>query len=94
LKINAREKEIISTWEKVFEYAKKTDNIRGKYNPALIYGVYQIYAELDTSVTIGKGKTVYDNIELHSALKLLKGLVGSYYNEEIVPVLFEYEFLK
>ncbi|MDR1049968.1 MAG: hypothetical protein LBP95_02595 [Deltaproteobacteria bacterium] len=77
--------------------AKKAKaNKRGSgYNPALTYGVYQIYAELDTSHTDeATGKTVYDNVELHAALIARKGLVSDYYRNEIVPTLFEYEFVK
>lgn len=88
---NEAENEIISQWKIVLQYAKGTEN----YNPALTYGVYQIFAELDTShKEESTGDTVWDNVELHSALQTLKGLVKSYYNEEIVPVLFKYEFLK
>jgi len=91
------ERELLSQWKTVLHYAKQTkkNERTDGYNPALTYGVYQIYAELDTShkdeVT---NKTVYDNVELHSALVALKGLVGKFYNKEIVPVLFEYEFVK
>ncbi|GHU47997.1 hypothetical protein FACS1894120_6320 [Clostridia bacterium] len=97
LNVNDAEKAILDAWEKVLEYAKKTNNVRGKYDSDLTYGVYQINKALDTSVTVGQGKNkrkVYDNIELHSALSALKGLVSVYYNAEIVPTLFEYEFVK
>ena len=94
---NEREKSLFEQWETVLQFAKlakKNDRTAG-YDPTLTYGVYQIYAELDTSykdeVT---DKTVWDNVELHSALTGLKGLVSAYYNEEIVPTLFEYEFVK
>ena len=40
------------------------------------------------------GIKVWDNVELHSALTELKPLVREYYNVEIVPTLFRYEFLK
>jgi hypothetical protein len=88
---NTDEKALLTQWETVFDWAKKTEN----YNPNLTYGVYQIYAELDTShKDEDTGDTVWDNVELHSALAALKGLVSAYYNAEIVPVLFEYEFVK
>ena len=91
LSLNKKEKAILSQWETVFQWAKKAEN----YNPALTYGVYQIHAELDTShVDEDTGDKVWDNIELHSALTGLKTLVKEYYNAEIVPTLFEYEFLK
>jgi hypothetical protein len=91
------ERALIAHWDTLLRWAQHTQlNGRGSgYNPALTYGVYQIYAELDTSYTDATtGKTVYDNIELHTALNGLKELVKAYYNAEIVPTLFEYEFLK
>ena len=85
------EQELLYQWDAVLEYAKQTEN----YNPDLTYGIYQIFAELDTShVEEETGNTVWDNIELHSALTTLKSLVKTYYNSAIVPTLFEYEFLK
>ncbi len=86
-----KEKAVLKQWETVLHWAKKAKN----YNPALTYGVYQIYAELDTShIDETTGDTIWDNVELHTALAGLKTLVKEYYNSEIVPVLFEYEFLK
>ena len=86
-----KEQAIMKQWETVLHWAKRADN----YAPALTYGVYQIFAELDTShVDEATGSTIWDNVELHTALTGLKSLVKDYYNSEIVPVLFEYEFLK
>ena len=91
LTLGDREKAILKQWETVLQWAKKAES----YNPALTYGVYQIFAELDTShVDETTGNTIWDNVELHTALAGLKTLVKDYYNSEIVPVLFEYEFLK
>lgn len=91
LAVNEKEREILKQWETVLHWAKKTEH----YNPALTYGVYQIFAELDTShLDETTGSTVWDHVELHTALGDLKTLVKAYYNTEIVPVLFEYEFLK
>lgn len=91
LRPNEQEQKIMAQWSTLMQYAKKTK----EYNPALTYGVYQIYAELDTSyVDEATGKTVYNNVELHTALAALKTLVKEYYNAEIVPILFEYEYLK
>lgn len=91
LKFNDDEQKLFVQWETVLDLAKRTQG----YNKDLTYGVYQIFAELDTKhkdeIT---GKTVWDNVELHSAMSALKALVVSYYNKEIVPVLFDYEFLK
>ena len=86
-----KEQAIMKQWKTVLHWAKRADN----YDPALTYGVYQIFAELDTShVDEATGSTIWDNVELHTALTGLKSLVKDYYNSEIVPVLFEYEFLK
>jgi len=97
LKMNAAETALMAQWETVLRYAKQTKKSERTdgYNPALTYGVYQIYAELDTSYTDETTeKTVWDNVELHTALTAPKGLIGDYYRAEIVPVLFEYEFVK
>ena len=86
-----KEAAILQQWNSVLKWAKQTE----KYNASLTYGVYQIFAELDTSyVDEATGNTVWDNVELHTALAGLKTLVKEYYNSEIVPALFEYEFLK
>lgn len=91
LKKNAKEKELFDIWETVFKWAQKTDN----YNEKLTYGVYQIFAELNTfSQDEETGENKPDYPELNGALKTLKQKVKEYYNSEIVPVLFEYQFLK
>ena len=91
LVVGEKEKAILQQWETVLHWAKKADN----YNPGLTYGVYQIYAELDTShIDETTGNTVWDHVELHTALAGLKTLVKDYYISDIVPVLFEYEFVK
>ncbi len=91
LDIGTKEKNILEQWDVIMKWAKKTK----WYNPKLTYGVYQVFSELDTShkdeVT---GETVWDYVELHTALTGLKTLIRDYYNTEIVPTLFKYEFLK
>lgn len=87
---NTAERRILNQWNMLINAAKQTD----EYDPELTYGVYQIFAEIDTSYKDDEGKTVWNNIEVHSALQTLKALVKDYYNAEIVPTLFEYEFLK
>lgn len=90
LKMNADEKKLVKQWNTLLKYVKATS----EYDSDLTYGVYQIFAEIDTSYKDTEGKTVWNNIEVHSALSTLKELVKFYYNNEIVPTLFEYEFLK
>ena len=74
----------------MLENAKKTAN----YDSTLTYGVYQIIDELNTSYKDEKNKRVYDYPELNGHLNTLKQLVKQYYNDEVVPFLFQYEFLK
>lgn len=86
-----KENKILAQWDNLLKCAKATT----EYNPDLTYGVYQIYAEIDTSYKDATtGETIYNNVEVHTALQALKTLVKDYYNSEIVPTLFEYEFLK
>ena len=90
-KADEKEHELFEMWETVLRWAKKAKN----YNPNLTYGVYQIFAELNTFTTDEEtGEKKPDYPELNGALKSLKQKVKDYYNSEIVPVLFEYEFLK
>lgn len=84
------EQRILDQWKTLMNAVKQTN----EYDLSLTYGVYQIFDEIDTSDKDDEGKTVWNNIEVHSALQTLKVLVKDYYNTEIVPTLFEYEFLK
>lgn len=90
LNIDNTEKQLLAQWDTLMIEVKKTS----EYNPSLTYGVYQVFAEIDTSYKDDDGNTVWNNLEVHSALQTLKTLVKNYYNNEIVPTLFEYEFLK
>ena len=91
LNANEKEKELFSLWEMILKQAKKTKN----YNKELTYGIYQIFAELNTYYKDEEtGKTVYDYPDLQGNLLTLKTLIKEYYLTEIVPTLFEYEFLK
>ena len=91
LKIGTNEQELLEQWSLIFENAQKTAN----YNPNITYGIYQISKDLDTyHEDETTQKRVYDYPELHGNLTTLKKLIKKYYNEEIVPTLFEYEFLK
>lgn len=84
------EKKLTGQWNELMKFVKKTK----EYNSKLTYGVYQIYNEVDTSYKDDEGNTVWNNIEVHSALRTLKEMIKIYYNQEIVPTLFKYEFLK
>ena len=75
---------------KILEQAKLTEN----YDSNLTYGVYQIKEELNTSHKNEVGETIYDYPVLNGDISTLTPLVKGYYLDEIVPFLFEYEFLK
>ena len=91
LETNNTEKKIISLYDSLIKHIKETK----EYNPKFTYGIYQIFSEIDTSYTDEiTGKTIYNNIQVHSDLQAMKELCKEYYNTEIVPTLFEYEFLK
>ena len=84
------DQKIIDQWETLMNATKQTI----EYNPCSTYGIYQIHAEIDTSHKDDDGEKIWNNIEVHSALQTLKALVKEYYNSEIVPTLFKYQFLK
>ncbi|HHD2965026.1 hypothetical protein P5F67_02060 [Clostridium perfringens] len=91
-KLNMRDKEkrLIELWNKILEESKKTSN----YNPSLTYGLYQIKCELNTFHKNEKGEDIPDYLILDGFINSLKTIVKDYYLKEIVPFLFEYEFLK
>ena len=60
----------------------------------LTYDVYQIFDEIDIWYKGKDGKRIYINNNVHDILGNLRELIKIYYNNEIVPMLFEYEFLK
>lgn len=88
---NTSERELLSLWNNILEEAKKTKN----YNKQLTYGIYQIKIELNTSYKDEiSGITIFDYPSLNGNLKSLAEKLKIYYNTEIVPTLFKYQFLK
>lgn len=91
LKVGKKEEKLIKQWNTLLQHVKDTK----EYDSGCTYGVYQIFIDIDTfyrdSVTNEK---VWNNPAVHGDLRTLKEFVKSYYNSEIVPTLFEYEFLK
>ena len=92
LKCRERENELLTAWSRVLEEAKET----ALYERSLTYGLYQIGEELNTwhEPSNGKKIRIYDYPSLNGSIRALKELNKKYYTEEIVPKLFEYEFLK
>lgn len=87
---NDSEKEIIGLYKSIVNHIKDTK----EYDKTLTYGIFQIFKEIDTSYKDETGITIYNNIQVHSDLQTMKELCKNYYNKEIAPLLFEYEFLK
>ena len=90
LNANDDEKRLLAQWNTLLKAAKETE----EYDESMTYGVYQIFAEIDTSYKDEDDNTVWNNVAVHTALSTLKTLIKEYYNKEIVPTLFKYEFLK
>ncbi len=91
LKKNDSEIALINQWQKVLDDAKKTV----EYNPNTTYGLYQIKNDLNTThLDEDSGKPVFNYPSLNGNIRTLANMVKEYYNAEIVPSLFEYEFLK
>ena len=85
------EKALLKLWNDIIIQAKKTANYQHQFN----YGLYQIKTELNTThIDQETGKNVPDYIELNGYIETLASLVKDYYLQEIVPTLFDYEFLK
>jgi hypothetical protein len=90
MKTTAEERELIALWEKILEEAKLTK----EYDKGLTYGLYQIRKELNLTYKDAEGKTQYTYPQLNDDIKLMAEKVKDYYNANIVPTLFKYEFLK
>lgn len=91
--LDTDEKALVSLWNNILDEAKKTENYDGR----LTYGVYQITKELNTSKTIGTGKskkTVYDYPVLNGYLDTLRTMLKAYYKSHITEKMFKYELLK
>lgn len=93
MEMNEDEKKLIALWKKILTESKVTKN----YNPSINYGLFQIKDELDTFYVVHsnrKNTKIYEYKDLHGDITTLSRLIKSYYLKEIVPTLFEYEFLK
>lgn len=91
--LDADEEALAALWNNILDEAKKTEN----YDNRLTYGVYQITKELNTSKTIGTGKskkTVYDYPVLNGYLDTLRTMLKAYYKSHITEKMFKYELLK
>lgn len=91
LQLNDREQRLIQQWGKVLVDAKSTE----EYDDSINYGLYQIRFELNKVIEdVETGERIIKYPSLNGNIKTLASMVKDYYNQEIVPVLFQYEFLK
>ena len=91
LQLNDREQRLIQQWGKVLVDAKSTE----EYDDSINYGLYQIRFELNKVINdVETGERIIKYPSLNGNIKTLASMVKDYYNQEIVPVLFQYEFLK
>lgn len=91
LQLNDTERRLIQQWEKVLDDAKSTE----EYDDSINYGLYQIRFELNKVIEDAEtGERIIKYPSLNGNIKTLASMVKDYYNQEIVPVLFQYEFLK
>ena len=92
-KLDDDENNLLETWNKILEEAKKIKN----YNPKYHYGIYQITKELNTSHKEGTGKNqkiIYDYPSLNGYLETLKTMLKEYYKTHITEKMFKYELIK
>jgi len=91
LQLNDTEHRLIQQWNKVLDDAKLTD----EYDNSINYGLYQIRFELNKVIEdVATGERIVKYPSLNGNIKTLASMVKDYYNQEIAPILFQYEFLK
>ena len=91
LQLNDIERRLIQQWNKILDDAKSTE----EYDNSINYGLYQIRFELNKVIEdVETGERIVKYPSLNGNIKTLASMVKEYYNHEIVPVLFQYEFLK
>lgn len=93
--LSDEEKAMFDKWNAILKKVHETD----EYNSAFTYGLYQIDEEINIKVQHGVKKDGSPNMvtkygDLNNLIKDLKGMVKTYYLKNLVPTLFEYEFLK
>ena len=78
--LSKQEDELVSLWQEVLTLAKQSSG----YKEGLTYGLYQIQEECNHKNTG----------ELTKAIQAIKPKLKEYYNQNIVPKLCEYSYLK
>ena len=88
--LDENDKKVMKQWKKLMEEVKKTEEYEEGYH----YTPFSITKLVDTFYKNEDNKTVYNNKEVHTELEQLKRMVKDYYVNDILPTLFEYEYLK
>lgn len=88
--LDENDEKLLQAWEVVLSEAKKCR----EYRKNISYGVFQIHSEIDTFEVDEEGNKTFHHAKLHYDMQALRTALKSYYNEEIVPTLFRYDFLK
>ena len=93
------EEEVIlfAKWKEILSQVSLTS----EYNPQFNYGLYQIDEDINININIPQGvksdgtpRMVTKYGDLNNLIKHMKSLLKTYYINNIVKPLFEYEFLK
>ena len=69
-------------------------------NPNYRFGLWQILEEINIKIDSGRKNRqgepvlVYKYANLNTAIKTLDTAIKSYYETDIIPLLFEYELIK
>lgn len=88
--LDEEDKKLISQWNRVLEQAKKTKEYDKDYH----YTPYSLSKYVDLSYKNEDNIPVYLNKEVHTELVRLKQAIKEYYLQEILPTLYEHEYLK
>lgn len=96
LKLNDKQRELLKQWKKILNIAKAAD----EYISGRTYGLKQLNKEINVKIGSNnynkKGEEILKPkyVKLDEAIKVLREETKLFYNDEIVPKLFEYELLK
>ncbi len=97
--LSEAEQTLLKYWRDVLFEASKTSEYKAA-DRKVRYGLWQIMQELNIKIDSGrkdkKGNPVmvYKYNALNSEIKKLDDALKNYYNDEIMPLLFEYELIK
>ncbi len=94
-KLSDTEKDLLNEFNEILEFVKTTEEYQADFK----YGLYQIDEEINIKIeqgvnANGEPKMAFKYGDLNNQIKAFKVKIKEYYKEQLVDVLFEYEFLK